>query len=262
MVAVQFEPAEPLGKFGMTIKHYGTPITPNRVLIEAMGGASFCVQWKAPAQVQLCHDLGASVMLDCSAYNAWTSGNPIEDWEPYYDWVGPWLEYPTTWAVIPDEIKGDELTNDLLMRAWPHGREKGAPVYHMHENKRRLIELIHSFPLVCIGSSGDYAVVMSEPWQRRMDELWREINRVFKQTPQIHMMRGMQCLGKRWPFAKVDSTDVARNHNRKHGPAPTLIMGTDRVERARGVIKMRARWDALNCPPRFIDPGEQWELAA
>lgn len=248
---------------GVTIKHYGTPITPKRLMIEAMAGASFCVQWKAPAQVELCHQIGETVMLDCSAYNAWTSGVPIKDWDPYYPWVEPWLEYPTTWAVIPDDITGDEQANDLLVRAWPHRKEKGAPVWHMHESIRRLIELICAFPtLVCVGSSGEYAEVMAEPWQRRMDEAFREVERFFGRTPNLHMMRGFQTLGKRWPFKRVDSTDLARNHNRKHGPKPTLWDEEEEPNRALAVKAMRERWDPVNCPPRFIDPGEQMRLVA
>jgi hypothetical protein len=60
------------------------------------------------------------------------------------------------------------------------------------------------------------------------------------------MLRGLQLIRERWPFASVDSTDIARNHNRDGNTAS----------------KMRARWDAGQCPPRFIDPGEQLEIAA
>jgi hypothetical protein len=106
--------------------------------------------------------------------------------------------------------------------------------------------LLQTFPRVCIGSSGQYADVLSDPWRRKMDSAWREIGRWFKRTPNIHMLRGMQLVLERWPFASVDSTDIARNHNRKGG----------------NVAAMRGRWDAGQCPPRFIDPGEQLELEA
>jgi hypothetical protein len=78
-----------------------------------------------------------------------------------------------------------------------------------------------------------------------MDETWREINARHRRTPKVHMLRGMQLSRHRWPFASVDSTDVARNHNRDGRP----------VARAE-------RWDAAQCPPRFIDRGEQMEFAA
>jgi hypothetical protein len=238
----------------MTIHYHGTPITgggdeggtPNQVMIEVMAGAHFCVSHAAPSQVKLCHEIGQSVMLDNGAFSVWKRGH-TPDWGAYYGWCDRWLDYPTTWAVIPDVIEGDESDNDLLCRAWPHGRDKGAPVWHMHERIRRLIELLHTFPRVCIGSSGEYAEVLSGGWQRRMDEAWREIDRTFKRTPNIHMLRGLRLVRERWPFASVDSTDIARNHN------------TRKSNTAAG---MRARWDAGQCPPRFIDPGEQLEIAA
>lgn len=228
----------------MTIHYHGTPITPNRVLIEGMAGAHFCVSFAAPSQVKLCHQLGQSVMLDNGAFSVWKRGHKA-DWDAYYAWCDEWLDYPTTWAVIPDLIEGDEGDNSRLCRAWPF-LDRGAGVWHMHESFHRLLSLLWAFPRVCIGSSEQYAEVMSPAWQRRMDEAWREIDRHFKRTPNVHMLRGLQLVRERWPFASVDSTDIARNHNRDGNTAG----------------KMRARWDAGQCPSCFIDPGEQLELAA
>jgi hypothetical protein len=227
----------------VTIHYHGTPITPKRLLLE-MAGAHFCVSHAAPAQVKDCHELGQSVMLDNGAFSVWKRGH-VPDWNAYYDWCDPWLNYPTTWAVIPDVIEGDGLANDELLKQWPFPGH-GAPVWHMHEDVFRLIRLICRYPRVCIGSSGHYAEVMSAPWQRRMDEAWRAVDKAFKRTPNIHMLRGLQLIRERWPFASVDSTDVARNHNRNGG----------------NVAAMRRRWDAGQCPPRFNDPGEQLEIAA
>jgi hypothetical protein len=222
----------------MTIHYHGTPITPNSVMLE-LAGAHFCVSHAAPQQIELCHRIGQSVMLDNGAFSVWKRGHE-PDWNAYYEWCDQWLDYPTTWAVIPDVIEGDEEDNARLCRAWPF-RDRG-----MHESFNRLRGLLDTFPRVCIGSSAEYADVMSKPWQRRMDEAWREIGKAFKRTPNIHMLRGMQLVRERWPFASVDSTDIARNHNRAGNTA----------------AKMRARWDAGQCPPNFICRGEQMELAA
>jgi hypothetical protein len=233
----------PFGARAVTIHYHGTPITPKRLLLE-MAGSNFCVSHAAPAQVKECHELGQSVMLDNGAFSVWKRGHQ-PNWNAYYEWCDRWLDYPTTWAVIPDVIEGDAAANDLLLREWPHS-DYGAPVYHMHEPISRLLDLVGGWSRVCIGSSGEYADVLSDKWQRRMDEAWREVARVYGRTPYIHMLRGMQLVLERWPFASVDSTDIARNHNRKGGK----------------VAAMRARWDAGQCPPRFIDPGEQLEIAA
>lgn len=227
----------------MTIHYHGTPITPTS-LLNKLAGAHFCVSFAQPQQVRQCHQLGQSVMIDNGAFSVWKRGHEA-DWHAYYSFCDQWLDYPTTWAVIPDVIEGDEGDNSLLCRAWPF-RERGAPVWHMHESWHRLLSLLHTYPRVCIGSSAQYADVMSDAWQRRMDAAWREIDGRFRRTPCVHMLRGMQLVGERWPFASLDSTDIARNHNRP----------------ANCVIKMRSRWDAGQCPPRFADPGEQLELDA
>jgi len=228
----------------MTIHYHGTPITPNGELL-SLAGANFCVSFARPDQVETCHRIGQSVMLDNGAFSVWKRGHE-PDWKGYYAFCDKWFGYPTTWAVIPDVIVGDERENDKLLKQWPFG-DRGAPVWHMHESLTRLLGLIREYPRVCIGSSGQYAEVMSPAWQHRMDEVWRWIGKWGPgRTPNIHMLRGLQLVRERWPFASVDSTDIARNHSRPGNTA----------------AKMRARWDAGQCPPRFIDPGQQLELAA
>lgn len=227
----------------MTIHYHGTPISPTHLLLEQMAGAHFCVSYAAPQQVEHCHKVGQSVMLDNGAFSVWKRG--IEpDWPGYFAWADRWLDHPTTWAVIPDVIVGDEAMNDALIGHWPHG-DRGAPVWHMHESIGRLLALIERWPRVCIGSSAEFATVLSPAWERRMDEAWRHINATFRRTPNLHMLRGLQLVrGHRWPFASVDSTDVARNHSAKQNtPA-----------------RLRSRWDGAQCPPRFICRGEQLEL--
>lgn len=227
----------------MTIHYHGTPITPT-VRLNDMSGAHFCVSYAARQQVEHCHKIGQSVMLDNGAFSVWRRGI-APDWPGYYDWADRWLDYPTTWAVIPDEIEGGEVENDALLTEWPHG-DHGAPVWHMHESIPRLLRLLDEWPRVCIGSSGQYAVVLSGAWERRMDAAWREISARHSRAPNIHMLRGLQLVRHRWPFASVDSTDIARNHS-----APQNDVGA-----------MRSRWDACQCPSTFHDPGEQLELVA
>ena len=209
-------------------------------MLTAGAGAHFCVSHAQPQQVKQAHRIGQSVMLDNGAFSAWRSGY-APDWQAYYDWCDPWLDYPTTWAVIPDVIEGDELDNDLLVRAWPHGMTKGAPVWHMHERIHRLLGLLDCFPRVCIGSSAQFATILSHEWERRMDAVWRAINGRHRRTPIVHMLRGLQLVRHRWPFASVDSADIARNHSAKQNTVERMIR----------------RWDAGQCPPRFICRGEQ-----
>jgi hypothetical protein len=59
------------------------------------------------------------------------------------------------------------------------------------------------------------------------------------------MLRGMALAGSEYPFASVDSTDIARNHNRPRNSA-------------RG---MADYWDSRQNPARWVHH-EQLELVA
>lgn len=226
----------------MTLHYHGTPITPGSVL-ETLSGRCFCVSFAAPYQVEKCHQLGQSVMLDNGAFSFWRSQKPT-DWTAYATWAERWLDYPTTWAVVPDVIEGDEGDNDLLIAKWPRSLfSRSAPVWHMHEPLERLQRLCVSWEKVCIGSSAQYAELGSSGWHRRMEAA---MNTVCKDaTPWLHMLRGMAMVDAGYPFASVDSTDIAQNHNRPQNTA----------------AQMAARWDGKQAVARWVER-EQMELAA
>lgn len=213
----------------MTIHYHGTPITPHSVLY-SVAGKHFCVSHAWPAQIEIVCRIAQSVMLDNGAFSAWKSGHEV-DWRAFYAWCDRWLCYPNNWAVIPDVVDGGSQLQDALLREWPHGH-RGAPVWHMDEPLDRLLRLVDEWPRTCIGSTAEYAVVMSGEWQDRMTEIWNEISKRHRHLPNVHMLRGMQCSGGVYPFASVDSTDVAQNHNRPQNTA----------------ANMAARWDAAQCP--------------
>lgn len=232
----------------MTIHYHGTPITPTAALYE-LKGRCFCVSHAAPADVNRCHQIGQSVMLDNGAFSKWKSALKrganalIPFWEPFYKWAEPWLSFPTTWAVIPDVIDGGADLQDSLIREWPFG-QRGAPVWHMNEPIDRLLRLCDNWVRVCIGSTAEYAVVLSDKWQRLMNKCWNKIAARHRFLPYVHMLRGLQCCGLHWPFASVDSTDIARNHNRPQN--------TPRA--------MADRWDAIQCPGKWTQRAEQLEF--
>ena len=226
----------------MTIHYHGTPITPVDVLY-TLKGKHFCVSHAEPRDVERVHGIGQSVMLDNGAFSKWKAGRET-DWPSFYEWCDRWLSYSATWAVIPDVIDGGSQLQDALLKEWPFG-ERGAPVWHMDEPLARLLRLTDEWPRVCVGSTAEYAVVLSPAWERRMDECWNAMARGRRFLPAIHMLRGMQCSGRRWPFASVDSTDVAQNHNRPHNSAKA----------------MADRWDAMQCPGQWSEVPLQAELA-
>lgn len=225
------------------IHYHGTPVTPVAALYE-LQGRHFCVSHAAPQDIKRVHMIGQSVMLDNGAFSAWKRGYQ-PDWAKFYDWCDEWLNFPTTWAVIPDVVDGGSQLQDALVKEWPHG-QKGAPVWHMDEPLDRLLSLTDNWQKVCVGSTDEYAVVLSDPWKRRMDEIWREISSRHSRLPWLHMLRGMQLSGKHYPFASVDSTDVAQNHNRPQNTPRS----------------MADRWDAMQTPGIWHDQPVQMELSA
>lgn len=227
----------------MTMHYHGTPITPMAALYE-LAGRHFCVSFYRPDQVRVCHEIGQSVMLDNGAFSAFTKGQPVTDWSPYYAWADRWLDYPTTWAVIPDVIDAGSQEQDVLLREWPHG-DRGAPVWHMDEPIDRLLRLCDEWPRVCIGSTAEYWKILSPDWCERMDDAFDALASRHRRWPWIHMLRGMQLSGDRWPFASVDSTDIAQNHHRPQN--------TPR--------RMADRWDAAQCTPEWSARDQQERLA-
>ncbi|MDV2986144.1 UNVERIFIED_CONTAM: hypothetical protein Q9R58_17655 [Methylobacteriaceae bacterium AG10] len=225
------------------IHYHGTPITPIAALYQ-LAGRHFCVSHARPEQVARVHEIGQSVMLDNGAFSKWKRGAGT-DWPAFYGWCERWLGFPTTWAVIPDVIDGGSQLQDALVREWPFGH-RGAPVWHMDEPLHRLLRLCQEWPRVCIGSTAEFRVVLSDPWRRRMDECWNALAREHRLPPWIHMLRGMQCAGREWPFASVDSTDIAQNHSRPQN--------TPR--------RMADRWDAMQTPGAWKPRPEQMELVA
>ncbi|MFN9163452.1 MAG: hypothetical protein ACK6DM_12250 [Alphaproteobacteria bacterium] len=184
------------------------------------------------------------MLLDNGAFSKFKRGYET-NWTAYYEWCDEWLQFPTTWAIIPDVIDAGTQEQDALLREWPHG-QRGAPVWHMDEPIHRLLRLTDEWPRVCIGSTAEYWQVMSPVWERRMDEAWTELSARHKRTPWVHMLRGMQLSGRRWPFASVDSTDIAQNHHLPH----------------KSPRSMADRWDAMQTPAAYKPvPHQQMELS-
>lgn len=230
------------------IHYHGTPITPKPIL-QSLAGKFFCVSYAAPENLAVCHQIGQGVMLDNGAYSLWRRNRNVFTyvWDAYYGWARPWLDFPNTWCVIPDVIGGTESANDQLISKWfalMGGYRQAAPVWHLHESFERLERLTRGFERVCFGSSGEFGVIGSNGWNNRVNEAFNRIcGGSGRPAAAIHMLRGMSLAGSVYPFASVDSTDIARNHNRPQNTAKA----------------MADRWDALQCPARW-EPRELQQL--
>lgn len=217
----------------MTLHYHGGPITPASVLL-TLAGKLFCVSHAHPQQVAIMHQIGQSVLLDNGAFSKHTTGKAT-DWQSYYEWTDLWLDHPTTWAIIPDVIDAGSQEQDGLIREWPHG-QRGAPVWHTGEPLDRLYRLCDEWQRVCVGSTDEHWQILGGGWRARMDDAFNGLAQRHKRMPWLHMLRGMQLATEIYPFASLDSTDVARNHNRPQNTA--------RV--------MADRWDAAQCSVKWM----------
>ena len=190
----------------MTLHYHGTPITP-RFELNKLAGKSFCVSFARPDDLNFCLKNGQSVMLDNGAFSFFTKKKKA-DWYKFYNYLEPILGHPH-WAIIPDVIGGGEEENDQLLKEWFFPPELSANVWHLDEPSERLIRLSDMGMKVCFGSSGDYWQIGSEKWCRRVDLAFNALSKI-GQLPWIHMLRGM-AVSHLYPFASVDSTNVARN---------------------------------------------------
>jgi hypothetical protein len=176
-------------------------------------------------------------MLDNGAYTFWQQGTAAEDWTGYYDFAAEWMDCKTTWAVSPDVIDGSVEENIKLISQWPHGLTQAAPVWHLDEPIDHLMFMLQKeiYSRICIGSSGRFAQIGTEQWHRRMTHVFNKIADPSGRMPvAIHMLRGMALCQGLFPFASVDSTDIARHHCRG------------------GDIRSRAdRWDSVQTPIRW-----------
>ncbi len=226
------------------IHYHGTPITPAETMLR-LAGRHFCVSYADPRAVKVAHEIGQSVMLDNGAFTFW-QGGATPDWDGFYTWAEPWLDHPTTWAVIPDVIDGDAEANDRLLVHWFSARmPKGAPVWHLHEPLERLRRLAHGYERVCFGSSGAYRTPGTDTWRRRISDAFDTIADERGRVPWVHMLRGMQFAGSHYPFASVDSVNAARNHKGswRQRPVPIETMVADA--------------DSRQCPARWHRTGKQ-----
>src|SRR5947208_1361764 len=136
------------------LHYHGTPLSSLANAAKVLAGrhalASFAT---AGSFIDVIAEVCQSIMLDCGAFTAWRSGEPVIDWAECYRWYGRWLKVPNCdGALIPDVIDGSEADNDALLLAWPFGRDRGIPVFHYHESLDRLKRLCAEWPRVALGS--------------------------------------------------------------------------------------------------------------
>lgn len=199
------------------IRYHGTPITPEAAAIHILKGRHGLISFANPKQVSLAAEVCQSFVLDNGAFTAWKSGvNP--DWDKFEKWVREWIYHPGfDWFLIPDVIDGEEkenidLINDFVKR-FPNHKNRMVPVWHLHESIEHLKNLSFMFDRIAIGSSGEFAKLKTQKWQERMEEIFETLcDDLGRPRVRVHGLRMMDpTIFSRFPFASVDSCNVARN---------------------------------------------------
>jgi hypothetical protein len=122
-------------------------------------------------------------------------------------------------ALIPDVIDGTEDDNRALISRWMmrwHGQDAfivGAPVWHLHESLEWLAHLVRVFPVVAIGSSGQWKQPGTASWWKRMgDAMSVACDADGIPKCRLHGLRMLDTeIFTRLPLRSADSTNAAVN---------------------------------------------------
>ena len=195
------------------IHYHGGPITPETCAVKAWKSRHAFISFAHPYQIETAACCSQSFALDNGAFSLWKVRKDV-DWPGYYQWIKEWFRHPGfDFAVIPDVIEGSEDDNDALLREWPFHPYQGAAVWHTNESIDRLVRLAFEWPIVAIGSSGDYdAANVGKLNARLADVLPHICDDHGRPMCKLHGLRMLNPrIFSRWPFSSADSTNVARN---------------------------------------------------
>lgn len=233
------------------IKYHGGPITPQSVAIEAWQSRHAMVSYAYPWQIAIAAEVCQSFVLDNGAFSMWRAGEGDVDAVAYAAWVEKWMRHPGfSWCLIPDKIDGDEAQNDALIVEWPLPKAVSVPVWHMHESLPRLERLMVEWPIVALGSSGDYAVIGTDRWWARMSEAMDvACHKDGYPKTKLHGLRMLDpTIFSHLPLGSGDSTTVAINQaldKKWTGPYVPLDQETRALVLARRIEAhaSAARWN-------------------
>lgn len=202
---------------GSVIHYHGTPISGTRMdVIRFLTGRHALVPFPRQDDIGAVAEVCQSFVFDNGAFSVWKRGGKL-DVAGYLRWVSEWSRHPGfDWALIPDVIDGTEADNDALLREWP-AKLRGTPVWHLHEGIDRLGRLCDEWPVVALGSSGDYSVPGRRDWWKRMDDALTAICDSDGRPPcRLHGLRMLNPqIFSQLPLSSADSTNAGMNCNSK-----------------------------------------------
>lgn len=197
-------------------KYHGTPVGGTRQdAARFLMGRDALIPSPRRDDMGIAADVCRSFVFDNGAFSVWKRGEVL-DVPGYMAWVRDWCRHPGfEWALIPDEIEGDEQANDALISEFQDadlGRY-GVPVWHLHESFDRLARLCDEWPTVAIGSSGQWATPGTAGWWGRISEAMDAIcDELGMPSARLHGLRMLDPeIFTRLPLASADSTNAAVN---------------------------------------------------
>lgn len=237
------------------IHYHGTPLSGDGVqTVQVLTGRHAFVSFVSPRDLARAIEVCQSLALDNGAFTSWKNGHPIKDWTPFYSWCQAAFRYPNVdWACVPDIIDGGESDNDALISEWPFGKDRGVPVWHLHESLDRLAKLAADWPRVALGSSGRFASVGTPDWWARIDDALCIVCD-YEGYPRVRL-HGLRMLNPKIftqiPLASADSTNVGRNMGIDKAWQGTYLPPTTGW---RGSV-LAARIEAWNSATRWVRRG-------
>lgn len=202
------------------IHYHGTPFSGGNKSNLALATHHAMVSYANPESIDVIAEICQSFCLDNGAFSAWKQETDF-DVDGFMDWSAIWLKHPSCdFAIIPDVIDGTEEENDRLIDhifgfndAYQITCSKWVPVWHLNESIDRLVKLANNWPMVALGSSGEYAEIGTKAWWNRMADAMDEITD--DEGFPVCKLHGLRMLDPGLfsyiPFASADSTNVARN---------------------------------------------------
>ena len=181
-------------------------------IVRFLRGRHALVPFPRQDDIGLVADVCQSFVFDNGAFSIWKKGGQL-DVPGYTRWVEDWHRHPGfDWALIPDVIDGNEADNDALIRDWPR-HLAGVPVWHMHESIGRLQGLAVDWPIVALGSSGEWPTPGTKGWWKRMgDALAAICDTAGRPICRLHGLRMLNPkVFTKMPLASADSTNASVN---------------------------------------------------
>ena len=202
------------------IRYHGGPCTPIEAALELWSGRHALISFAYPQQIDFVAKHAHSFVMDNGAFSAWEHGSEV-NWDDYAKWISEYQQHPGfDNCLIPDKIDGTEADNDDLLMWW-EGLDSlatpGVPVWHMHESVERLERIIMSpaktYPVVAIGSSGEFSQPGTQRWWGRMAlAMEKACDKNGRPLCRLWGLRQMDpTIFSHVPYSFVDSASISRN---------------------------------------------------